>query len=185
MQQQQSAPQPQGQQNWGGQQQQEPAQIDPFDPDSVTAYIQQAIGQGVEAALQQHLAPYGQVLDTVASEQGAALAKAELENIKANLGEFDQDMAFMLAAGQIEQGQDPASSLRQAAQFSKDFETRIRADERERFKEELKTLRGAPQETPVGSASAQELQSVPTGPRRYHEVVERVLARQNSTPLVG
>ncbi len=177
---------PPAQPYFGGQQQpQQQVEIDPFDPNSVTAFIQQQVGYGVQQALEQYMAPYSPILDSVASEQGASLAKAELENIRGQVGDFDQDTAFMIAAGSIEQGMDPAQSLRQAAQYTKDFESRVRADEREKFKEELKNLRGAPNETPAGGASATEIQSVPTGPRRYHEVVERVLARQNSTPMVG
>ena len=180
---QQQQPQQQQQQQWG-QQQAEP-EIDPFDPSSVQNYIQSQIQTGVQAAMQQSMAAYEPVLNNFASEQGAQMAKQELESIRETVGEFDQDAAFLIAAGSIEQGQDPAHALRQAAQFSHDFEKRIRADERERFKGELRNLQQAPDSTPVGAAAATEVQPVPTGPRRYHEVVERYLDRQNSTPVVG
>jgi hypothetical protein len=160
--------------------------IDPFDPQSVQAFIQQQVQAGIGQALQQQMAPYEGVLSSFASEQGAAMAKAELETIKETVGDFDQDNAFLIAAGSIEQGQDPTQALHQAARFTHDFEKRIRADERNRFKEELRSLQAAPNETPAGSGSAAvEVQPVPTGPRRYHEVVERYLERQNPSSVVG
>lgn len=175
----------QQQQQQQPQQNQIPDEIDPFDPSSVTNYIQRSIETGLQQALQQHLAPYEPMLNSVASEQGAALARQELESIKSTVGEFDQDTAFLIAAGAIEQGNDPATALRQAAQFAHDFEQKIRADERDRFKSELRNLQQAPDATPVGDSAATEVQPVPTGPRRYHEVVDRYLSRQNSTPMVG
>lgn len=167
------------------QQQQDLGEIDPFDPASVQGYIQRAIDNGLQTALAEQLAPYEPILSNVANEQGAQLARQELESIKTTIGDFDQDTAFLIAAGSIEQGNDPSVALRQAAQFSHDYEKKIRSDEREKYKSELQNLRDAPRETPVGSASGREVQPVPTGPRRYQEVVERVLARQNSSTPGG
>ncbi len=172
------------------QQTQAPAQaeapeIDPFDPNSVSNYIQFQINQGLQSALAEQLGPYEGMLGMVASEQGETLARNELESIRSQIGEFDQDTAFLIAAGQIEGGLDPSTALRQAAQYSREWEQKIRTDERERYQKEVQNLQGAPGEVPVGSTSAGEVQPVPTGPRRYHEVVERVLARQNPTSTVG
>lgn len=163
----------------------EAPEIDPFDPASVRAYIQHEIQAGIQSGLTDQLGPYEGMLGMVASEQGEALARRELETIKSDIGEFDHDTAFLIAAGAIEGGQDPAVALRHAATYSRDWEKRIRDDERTRYQTELKTLGGAPGEVPIGSAAGTEVQPVPTGPRRYHEAVERVLARQNPTNVVG
>jgi hypothetical protein len=165
--------------------QQQGQDIDPFDPSSVQGYIQRQIQEGMQQALAQQLGPYQPMLNSFANEQGEQLARQELATIKTTVGDFDQDTAFLIAAGSIEQGNDPSVALRQAAQFSHDYEKKIRSDEREKYKSELQNLRDAPRETPVGSASGREVQPVPTGPRRYQEVVERVLARQNSSTPGG
>jgi hypothetical protein len=168
---------------------QEPAaqgpELDPFDPDSVQNYIQSQIQSGLQAAVGEQLGPYEQMLSMQAAEQGEQLARQELEKIEKDIGKFDQDTAFLIAAGAIEGGQDPIYALRAAATYASEWEKRIRTEERAAYQEELKNLRTAPGEVPVGSSAATEIQPVPTGPRRYHEIVERYQARQNASPLVG
>lgn len=163
-----------------GYQEQPEDDFDPFDPESVQNYIARNIQQGV----QQHLAPYEGLLGMVASDQGERLARTELEQIKSEVGEFDQDSAFLIASGLIEQGSDPGTALRQAAQFSQGFEKKIRADEREKYKQELAGLAGAPAETPASSAAA-PVEEVPTGRGRYEEAIRRALANRAPVNPVG
>lgn len=155
--------------------------FDPFDPDSVQNYIQESVQYGVTQALQQNFAPYEGVLGMVASQQGEALARQELEKIQGEIGEFDHDSAFLVASGMIEQGVDPVRALRQAAGYARETEERIRADERERYKSELQKLASAPTQAPAGSANGDQIDSVPTGKGRYEEAVRRALA--NRTPM--
>ncbi len=171
------------------QQQQAPAQetpqIDPFDPDSVSGYIQAQIQQGLAAAMQEEVGPYREIMDQQARQQGEQLARQELESLQEKVGKFDSDSAFLIAAGAIEGGQDPMTALRNAAQYSHEWETKIRADEREVYRKELQGLRSAPGEVAAGSMAGTEIQPVPTGPRRYHEIVERYQNRQNPPSVVG
>ena len=160
-------------------------EIDPFDPESVTTYIQNQIQSGLQQAVAQQIGPYEEMLNMQAAEKGEQLARQELEQIESQIGKFDRDSAFLIAAGAIEGGQDPITALRSAAQFSQNWEAKIRAEEREAYKQELQNLRSAPNEVPIGSAAATEIQPVPTGPRRYHDVVDNFLARQNPRSVVG
>lgn len=160
-------------------------EIDPFDPTSIQRYVQAQIQRGVDEGLKQALGVYQPVLDTVASREGEALARAELEKIQQEVGKFDENMAFIVGSGLIEQGYDPPSALRVAAEHVSEFEKRVRAEERKAVMEELKNLNGAPPETPVGSTTATDLDKIPTGKNRYYEVVERFKARQNPVNPVG
>lgn len=162
-------------QEQGGEQQEDT--FDPYDEGSVQQYIQQNIQAGIEQAL----GPFQGILGTIASREGETLAKGELDRIAEEVGKFDKDNAFLVANSLLEQGADPTEALTKAAMYSKEFEARIRADEREQFKAELQNLAGAPRETGTGSSSAVENVGVPTGPDRYRVAVERALG--NGSPV--
>lgn len=166
-------------------QQQPEEEFDPFDPESVQRYIQQSVQQGLQQGLQQSLGPYEGLMGMVASQQGEQLARQELDTIKGELGEFNEDSAFLIASGLIEQGNDPGQALRQSAQYAKEWETQIRSDEREKYKQELQNLQGAPSETPMGSASAANEVGVPTGKGRYEEAIRRALANRQPVYPTG
>lgn len=156
--------------------------FDPLDPDSMQAYIQQNIERGVAEAL----TPFQGVLGMVASERGEQLAKDELELVKSEIGEFDQDLAFLVSSGMVaDPNVDPGYALRQGATFARDHEAKIRADERAKVTEELRGLSGAPGEIPAGQGSATDITKVPTGPMRYHEAIARGLARRRPSQPVG
>lgn len=162
--------------------QQQEEEFDPYDAESVQSYIGRSVQQGIEQAL----GPFQGILGTVASREGENMAKAELDRIAEDVGDFDRDNAFLVASSLIESGGDPAQSLRQAAQHSRDFEARIRADEREKYRAELEQLAGAPREATTGSSSATENLGVPTGPDRYRIAVQRALpaiAGNNDMPV--
>jgi len=161
-----------------GQYEEEGEEFDPYDADSVQNYI----GAQIQSGINEALGPFQGLLGSIASREGETLAKGELENIAREVGDFDRDNAFLIANGMIEQGQDPAHALRLAAQHSKEYEDRIRADEREKYRAELENLAGAPRETGTGSFSATEGPSVPTGPDRYRIAVERRMAGNHTCP---
>jgi hypothetical protein len=160
-------------------------EFDPFDPESVQRYIQQSVAQGLQQGLAQNLGPYEGLLGMVASQQGEALARQELDTIRGELGDFNEDAAFLVASGLIEQGGDPGQALRQSAQYAQEWETQIRSDEREKYKQELQNLQGAPSETPMGSASAANEVGVPTGKGRYEEAIRRALANRQPVYPTG
>lgn len=167
------------------QQPQLPDEFDPFDTQSVASFINAHIQHGISQALEQQLGPMQGVLGMVASREGEQLARTQLDRLESELGSFDRDAAFLVGSGLIQQGEDPSESLRVAAVYARDFEQRIREDERNRYKSELQQLGQAPPETPVGGAAGTENEKVPTGPRRYHVAVERAIARRNGVMPVG
>lgn len=176
-------PQPQPQAPYQGAP--EPPPFDPFEPESVRNYIQSEISTGVEQALQGSLGPYGPLLESVASVEGEKQARAVLEALGEDVGTFDEDASMILAAGLLSQGNvAPDHALRVSANYMAELETRIRADERERYKAELQNLRTAPDEHPVGP-QATEMETVPTGPDRYQEAMRRAIARRNPTLPIG
>lgn len=173
----------------GGFQQQAPASpesslpdLDPFDPDSVQAHIEARVAAGMEEAM----GPYRHMFNSMAESEGERLARSTMERLDQEVGAFDHDAAYMIAAGALaDESLDPNDVLTNAARYMHDFEAQIRADERQKYKDELAGLRDIPPDGSVGSAAAQETETVPRGPRRYHEAVERALARRNPTMPVG
>lgn len=157
-------------------------EYDPFEPESVAAYIQQSVERGV----QQSMGPYQQMFNTIAEQEGQRLANSQMDALVGEIGDFDKDAVYMIAAGALsDESLNPNDVLRSAARYMHEFEQRIRASEREAYKAELQGLQGNPTDPPIGSAAAQETEDVPTGPRRYHEAVERALARRSPTLPVG
>lgn len=166
-------------------QQPQAPEFDPWEPESVRNYIQSEISTGVRDALDQGLGPYGPLLESVASVEGEKQARAVLSSLGEEVGAFDEDASMILAAGLLSQGNvPPEHALRVSANYMSELEKRIREDERTRYMDELKNLSTAPQEHPVGP-SAGEVETVPTGPQRYHEAVQRALARRNAGLPIG
>lgn len=173
-------------QNGGLQPQAPPAapepDFDPFDPESVQTYINSQVERGLQESIQ----PYTHLFNTMAESEGERLARSTMERLDAEVGSFDHDAAYMIAAGALaDDSLNPDQVLTSAARFMHDFEERIRADERTKYQSELQGMRDAPQDRPVGSSAGTEGETVPTGPRRYHEAVERALARRQPTFPAG
>jgi len=162
------------------QQPQEP-DFDPFDPESVQQYIQAQVSQGVESALD----PYSGVLGLVATREGEALAHKELESLRSDVGQFDQDTALLIASGMIDQGREPGEALRASAEFARDYEAKVRADAVEAYKKELQTLASGG-DVPAGDGRSAEVPpKTPTGQDRYKAAVENALARHRASGIVG
>jgi hypothetical protein len=159
----------------------EEIEFDPFDPESMQRFVQQQ----AQAIAEAQMAPFRGLLGMLSEREGEQLAKAELEKISGEVGQFDNDMAFLIASGMVDHGQDPAQALRHSASTVKDFESKIRADERAKVQAEFQGLGSAPGETPVGSGSAVPGQPVPTGPNRYEEAIARAMANRRPTMPVG
>jgi len=157
---------------------QQQEEFDPFDAESVQRYIADQVQQGVHSAL----GPFEGVLGTVAAREGETLARNELERIEQESGAFDKDTAFLVASGLIEQNVDPTVALERGASYARDLEARIRQNERESYRQELEKIAGAPQQREMGSASATDGVSVPTGPDRYRIAIERALG--NNHPVI-
>lgn len=181
----QQAQQAQWQAQQQAQQPQLPQEFDPFDPESVRSYIQAHIEAGVQNGVQSAISPYEGMLAGVAQSQGEAQARAAMDSLREELGEFDTDTAFMYASGVIDQVGDPTQALRFGAQQAKAFEDKIRADERERYKREMEELSQAPRQTPAGGTTADQVDAIPTGLDKYEQIAQRWLARQNPTHPVG
>lgn len=163
-----------------GQYQQQPGleeEWDPFDQDSVARIV--------DARLQAALEPFQGLLGMVATEKGEALARSELDTIRNEVGEFDNDTAFLVASGLIESGHDPATALRQAASYAQQYEQRIREDERKKVTEELTALRDAPRDGAIGAQPGTENVPTPTGANRYEFAIRRALANGNPALPAG
>lgn len=162
-----------------------PPEIDPFDPNSVQRYVEWATERKVQEALQSSVGPYQDVMQHIAVREGEQAARETLTRLSSEVGAFDEDAALILAAGMIEQGQQPEQALRVSASYLNELETKIRADERERYKKELQEIAGAPQETTVaGGPVTTELETVPTGRGRYEEAMRRAMARRGANTVV-
>lgn len=154
---------------------------DPFDPESV----QRMIDARAQAIADAQLSPFKGLLGMLSQREGEALARAELERITGEVGEFDKDTAFMVASGLIDQGMDPAQALRQGATYTKEFESRVRQDERTKVEQELRARGEAPHEPPVGTTTGEPGQPVPTGPGRYEEAIQRAMSRMRPSVPAG
>lgn len=157
-------------------------QYDPFDERSVAEFINWQVQQGIEEARQGLVGPLEPLLGHLAEQEGERLARGELDRIKADIGEFDQDQAVMLAQGLLAnapEGTDPSVVLRYTAEHVHGFEERIRKDEREKYEEFIRTKGGAPGAEGASGAAAHEGEEVPTGPGRYEVAIRRALARSN------
>lgn len=146
--------------------------FDPFDPASVKAYIDQT----AQARASEMLAPYEPILGMVAQDRGETMAREAIESFREEVGDFDEDAALLVGSALMNPNTNPDVALRQAAEWARDFEAGIRADEREKYKAEIGQIAQAPNESPTGGLTTVPVPKVPTGARRYHEVVERVLA---------
>lgn len=168
------------------QQQQPQQQAQPgFDADDYDPYDPAQMSQLVAAQVAQALQPLQGLLGVVATDKGEQLARGELETIRGELGEFDNDTAFLVASGLIESGADPSSALRQAAQYAQSYEQKIRADERQKVQAELTNMATAPNEMPIGGASAVGVPPTPTGAGRYEQAIRRHLANRNPVLPAG
>lgn len=165
-----------------GQQQQQQAaptapELDPFDPNSVKAYIDHGIKEGTKN--------YEGMLRLVEAQQGEALARQELDRLHAEVGEFDDDTALMIAAGLLDQGVQPNQALGQAGQMLRTHEEKIRAAERERHGIALQTHNEAPREAAASTGIAQEESRVPVGKDRYESAVNNFLASRKAGLPMG
>lgn len=156
-------------------------EFDPFDPESV----QQLIDMRAQAIAAAQMEPFQGLLGMLSAREGEQLAKAELDRIQGEVGEFDHDMAFLVASGMVDNGHDPAQALRQSASQVREYESKIRADERAKVEAEFQGLGSAPNERGVGSGEAVPGQPVPTGPHRYEEAIARAMANRRPTMPVG
>lgn len=168
--------------------QEQAPEYDPFEPESVSRYIDHKVGALIKQALQEQFEPFQGLLGMVASEKGEALARAELESIQGEIGEFDHDLTYVIASPIIEGGGDPSQTFRQVAGYLKARDDQVAQQAIERFKKEhnegLERIAGASGEL-SGGATGTEMDKVPTGPHRYREVVERGLAARRAIRPVG
>lgn len=146
------------QQQYGGQQQQ-----GGFDP----SMIQQAVEQA--------MAPYTPMMEAQAQQQGEAYARQALDDIKAEVGDFDQEQAITVAQAFMAQGYDAQTSLAAAARHVHDYEEGLRTQAIDAYKATLQRQAEAGGDLGAGG-SALETPGTPTGRGRYEEAVQRHLS---------
>lgn len=133
-----------------------PVEIDPFDPDSVAAYVDQLV--------QQRTAPLQQLHQQITHDEGEERARDILADDAAANGEFDIDMARLRAdrilpqlnARGIRGPKAAQEALAQAAKDQRAYETERDKKAVERHMNQLQTLNGAPGE--AGSTYSQGVQ---------------------------
>lgn len=175
-------PQPQYQQPQPQQQAPE-FKFDPFDPTSAQA----AVRAEAERLFDERMQMYEPVLGAFQAQQGEQLAREEFARAKSELGapDLDEDTALLITAGMLGNGGDPRVAVSHAARYLSEYESRIRQNEREKYKAELQGLSTAPSEMPANTGAVQPPAQVPTGPDRYRRVVENWRAGQRPSMPVG
>lgn len=157
--------------------QQAPPELDPFDPNSVSRYIDYQVDQRTSS--------YDNMMQLVEADQGERLARAELERLHGEVGNFDDDTALVIASGLLDQGVPPNQALQHAAGLLRAHEDKVREDERQKHGIQMQALHEAPREGPAGQGIAQETARVPTGKNRYEDVVESFLASRRPGMPIG
>jgi len=154
-------------------------EFDPFEPESVSAFVQAAVQQGVKQAL----GPFEGVLGMVAQSKGEEFVTQEFDRLSAmpEIGSFDREIAAPIAYGLAEQFGaqiDSRTALKMAAERVSAYEKKIRADERAQITGQMTTLAGAPA-TLNGTAAG----ATPPAPKTYEEVVARFRERHRNPVL--
>lgn len=157
--------------------QQQVPELDPFDPHSVQNYIDYQVNQRTEN--------FSSLASLVEAQQGEQLARAELDRLHSEVGEFDDDTALIIASGLLDQGVMPDQALAQAAQQLRAYEEKVRANERERHGVLLQDIHEAPRETSANTGIGQEAPRVPTGKNRYEEAVNNFLTNRRPGLPIG
>lgn len=154
---------------------------DPFDEESVRTYIERSIEGRVTGLLDQHLGPLQPILDHVTERESTQLAEEFLTGLKEEVGEFDRDQAVLIGRGLMAQDVDAETALRTAAQQSRAFEERVRADERSKLQAQLGNLASAGQQPPAAGAAGEQVEEqkidLTSGADKYRVAIERAIHR--------
>ena len=179
--QQQSQQQPQDQGPWL-------PDFDPFDPASVQAHIQAS----AQALIDQRMGPIEPVLNYMADQASEQIANQHLDMLAngdpsrgiQGLGQFDREMAVIVASGMIDPSNpqfDAPSALRQAAVRVQQYESKIRADERAKQENTLRTLGEAPRTGAFGGGAGENAPVPPNvrgiGVEKYDLAIRNAMAR--------
>lgn len=176
-----SDPGPQGQQGPPQQGAAVPGQdqlppYDPYDPQSVMAHLRAGLGDVVQQALDQHMAPIRDFMAPIAEQRGRDAANAAFDQLEPQVGKFDRDQATNRAMFLLGQGLTPNQALVRAAQEQAAFEQQFRAQILAEATNPLANMNDPANGAPPG-APAGETVTVPTGPNRYKIQLERSKAQ--------
>jgi hypothetical protein len=162
---------------------QQPQEQQQFDPGNPDAYLEQRL----EQMWQERFGAYEPVLGQIAEREGEQMARSTLDRLASEHGEFDRDLALTAAQVYVDPergGMSPADALNAAAQFARQTEERIRADERAKYTTQLGNAANAPTDIHAPGAAV-EAPGVPTGRDRYEQAVANFTSRMNPTLPTG
>lgn len=162
--------------------------FDPFDPESVQAHVQAM----AEQMFAERFGPIEPVINAMASQASAKVAEDHLDMLEKGdpergipgIGPFDREQAVLIATGLIDPSNpnfDAPAALRHAAQRVQAFESKIRADERAKYEERLRTMREAPTTPALGGGTGEHIPTAPDvrgmGAEKYELAMRGAMGR--------
>lgn len=124
-----------------------------YDPELVAAIDKRA--EAIAEAKLEAFAEYQPILDLVAEQQGAQLAEQYLSNIEGQIGVFDHGHAHLIATGLVEQGQEPAQALYNAALIQRQQEQAIQQRAFQAYQDTLQNRESASAQPGVAGAATE------------------------------
>lgn len=161
--------------------------LDLFDEDSVKNFIAHATKASINEAFQDQFGDFTGLLGMLASDKGEELARQEMESIKGEVGDFNEDLSLLISRGLLSEDEmEPGQALRTSAQFAANFEKEVRENERQKVLQEYQLIAEGDSSLPAGGGEHGQVpppsQDEMRGPDRYQSAVQRVLARRRGMP---
>lgn len=126
---------------------------DPTSGEVTLEGLQRFISDQVQAGVNARMAQVEPVLNQTIAERGEALIAQKFDSLKTELGgEFNTNVARVIAEGYAAQGHDPDTAIRQAAREAFEFAQAERKAAVEQYQSTLKNISNAPREAGVNAA---------------------------------
>jgi hypothetical protein len=141
--------------------------------------VDNAVNERIQAAME----PFDGVLGSVAEDKGEQIARAELDRIAGQTGEFDRTQAVLIADALVNQGYDAMGALQTAAQMQQQHEAQLKQRHYEEYRQGLGSVAGAGEPGVGGGAST--MPEIPEGESPYRAAALRVLAARRPGHTAG
>ena len=151
---------------------------EPIQPGEDGSYTQEQLDQLINQRVQDQLGAFMPLLGQIAEDRGEQMAKAELTKLKAEIGDFNDDVAVNTALGFMQRGMDGQQALRAAATLAFQANEAARKQAVEEYQKSLGAASTAQGQAGIGGA-ALEMPGTPKGNGRYEAVIQNMLGRMN------
>lgn len=152
-------------------QQQSYQQIDPnADPQ---AYMDARL----EQMFNERFGAFEPVLGQIAEREGEQAARNELDRLASEGGDFNRDIALVVAQQRVDQ-MGPQQALAAGAEFARNLQKQIGDQAVEAYKQSIAAAASAPTDVSAPGA-ATDLPATPTGRDRYEEAARRAWAEMH------